>query len=183
MVFLDYFQITTFALGVLFLIVGGNIERDSLMTIGLILGAASMTSGGVNALLTRRTGFWGRITRSEGYQGHAAVFLGVAFLVAGTWLLYLSAARLLGFYPWLAELLRNRPGVLLLSISIFVLGISLSRLTAWWETPGSGWQMVGKALYHFLDLILVLLGLVAMAVGLLEILLPTAFDQLLVMLF
>jgi hypothetical protein len=183
MVFLDYFQIATFALGVLFLIVGGNFERDALMTIGLILGAASLTSGGVNALLTRRTGFWGRITRSEGYRGPPAVFLGVAFLVAGAWLLYLSAARLLGFYPWLAEVLLDRPGVLLLSISVFVLGISLSRLTAWWERPGSGWQIVGRALYHFLDLIILLLGLVTMAVGLLEIFFPTAFDQLLGMFF
>jgi hypothetical protein len=112
------------------------------------------------------------------YRGPAALCQGISVVLAGLGIVTFAAARLLGLGPSLEHQVRDRPGLLILFVSLAGLAWSLSLVFGSVEQRGSSWRLVASLPGRLLGLSLGVLSAAGIGLGLWDIVVPAAFDHL-----
>ena len=175
--------LTLAAVGIVCLVLGERMDSSLLTTAGFCcLGAASIRIG-IETIITRRIVLRSRYDRraNETYVGIAAIVQGIGLVALGVFLagIALFVHLQLGA-PFVHHLVR-RPGALLIFFGLFAMTTAV--------TVGVGYveQKETTRFAYFLDLltsrvpgvlILVVIGVVAIGLGLLEVFAPGQFDAL-----
>lgn len=175
-------EIILLVAGILAMLGGDRFANSTLLFAGFGLFGAGFALGGLEAIITRRFGFArGYGLRSESYGGLAAMAWGVNFLLVGAWVIVLAGILYSGDEKAIIEHLVRRPGIVLLSAAVFLLGSGVANLIGSAELrEGSTGEMLTNLLVYRLlpGLILVVLGLVVAGLAMMEILAPAAFDSM-----
>jgi len=173
----------TFAAGALLALAGARLEREALTFLGLaVIGGVGVLIG-LDTLRSRRLVTVSRSDRraSETWAGVAAVGQGVAIGCTGLFLTAVSALALLGAGHAAVRHVVRHPGVPLLAFAALCLAAATTTIAGSVEERQGSRRLVllNLATSRLLPgLILVLLGLAAASLGLLEITSPATFDRL-----
>ena len=175
-------QIIFFVLGILCVLGADKLSMPILTNVGMGLFGLGAMAVGWEAIITRRIRLG---TRSRGtsqtYIGFPAVLQGIQFnligifLIGAAGLIYLNNGRAL-FLQYV-----RRPGIPLVVIASLILLQSVIMFAGYREiTRGPGWMVTINLLFSRMlpGVILLILGLGAIGLGLLEIVAPAAFDAL-----
>lgn len=163
--------------GVLAAYAGDHLSNPALFNAGILTLGAGFALGGMEAIVTRRIGFWSRSIGSTSYRGLAAVFQGAVFLMVGASVMAYALARFLNVEEAAFSLLRNRPGIIFLGLAVVLLGLGSANVLGAMEARGSLWTVLLSLPYRLGGLVLVVLGLIAMVIGLFELFDPDGFDD------
>jgi hypothetical protein len=112
------------------------------------------------------------------YRGPAALCQGISVVLAGLGIVIFATARLLGLGPSIEHHVRDRPGLLILFVSLACLAWSLSLVFGSIEQRGSSWRLVASLPGRLLGVSLGVLSAAGLGLGLWEIAAPGAFDHL-----
>ncbi len=111
------------------------------------------------------------------YRGPAAVCQGISVVLVGFGIVAFAVAQLLGLGPVLEEHVRERPGIVIIPVSLAGLAWTMSLVFGTVEQRGSMWRLVSSVPARLLGLSLAVISLAGLAVGLWDIVAPAAFEQ------
>ncbi len=116
------------------------------------------------------------------YSGLAAVMNGIGVVVIGLVMISLALILLAGYGEFALKYLKEHPGVALLSGGIFLFSWSVSGIIGPEEEKlkRSFWLFITSIPKRILSIILVLVGLILIAGGIIEITSPALFDSIIV---
>ena len=173
---LEKIQIACIIGGIVLVLSGANWDLPWLVDIGLLLAGAGVLSSGVDTLVTRRVGFWSRITRDLYGDGLRALLSGIMLTLVGGWIWALASVRLLGIATQTWSFLISHPSVILLNIApvLLLLGaFGLLRLEGWRMSLGSTLRAAPIVLVSGF---LLLAGITVLTIGLYALIDPTVLN-------
>ncbi len=178
---LGVLEILFIVAGILAVAAGERYALPFLVTPGVFLIGLGIAAAGLEAIFSREVGF--SVAEEHGsyretFGGLAAILWGVFFLVWGVGILVFAAARLFGLGELVAAFLKERPGAVILGGALGGLGLGSALALGSTEERHSFWALLGSLPRRLFGIALILLALLGMALGLLEVLAPAAFDGL-----
>lgn len=183
-----FLQIGLGAAGLLAVWAGQEFSRPPLVALGMVLLAGWLITIGI-AAIRRREYQTARMNVNPPYggpvtfRGTAAVLKGAVFIVLGVGGFAATSLWALGMGEAALGYLVRRPGVALLGAGALLAGWGSARILGAVEWRTSSAEFLRTLPERYSGLLMVLLGLGAAAVGLWEILDPTAFDRLMAGIF
>ena len=175
-------QVIFFVLGILGALGGDRLSMPILTNVGIACFGLAGMAVGWEAILTRHIKFGNRRRGSmETYTGIPAILQGIQFNLLG--LFFIGVSVLMYFNNGREVFLQfvRRPGIPLAVIGGLMLLQSLAMFLGYREiNEGPGWMVTINLLLSRMlpGVILLLLGLAAVGLGLLEIAAPGVFDSL-----
>jgi hypothetical protein len=167
-------------IGGLLLAAGGNRLGNALLTqAGVFLLGSGLTLAGLGGVLSGRKPFSPQPAADGSPAGQVALFNGAVLMVFGVSVMAGAVLLLLRGEAGLIDLLRQRPGLILVPLGVVLLGKGGAQLLVVSQGGGSAWRRLLSLPPLLAGLIVGLLGLLALAMGLYEMLDPDGFDRML----
>jgi hypothetical protein len=167
-------------IGGLLLAAGGNrLGNAALTQAGVFLLGGGLALAGLGGVLTGRKPFSQQAAPSHSATGQVALFNGAVLMVIGVGVMAGAVLLLLRGEAGLIALLRQRPGIILVPLGAVLLGKGCAQLLGVLQRGGSAWGRLLSLPYLLAGLIVGLLGLLALVLGLYEMLDPLGFDRML----
>ena len=175
----DKIEITTLAIGFSLAALGNYIKQSLLISVGLGIVALGFTLVGVEAVVTRKMKWGITMYTHENYQGLAAIALGQIIILAGLGFGVLDYIQATHQEESFFGLLFSRPWPILLLVGgiLFLRGLAGVIGSPDWNRSGTT-RVLNGILERLAMLILLLAGLVLIASGALNLLMPALFDRL-----
>jgi hypothetical protein len=165
--------------GIMLLIAAQHFDRPRLIGPGLILFAFGSFAAGADAIGRRHTVERSReTTRRRTFEGTGAVLLGLMLVILSLGFAVAGAAFLRGSQQRLLAFLAGRPGFALVPAGLAVAAGGGARLFGARDWNGSLGRFLASLPERFSGTILLLSGLALIGAGMLDILAPAAFDNL-----
>ena len=116
---------------------GSQWTINILISLGVFLFGTGLLIGEINVLLRPNFGFWHRDKISGWLLGITLWMWGVIWVLGGLWALAIALLILLGKGETAQAYVYRRPGILILSIGIAMLGKGISNMFEPWGDNGS----------------------------------------------
>jgi hypothetical protein len=174
--FIEYAAVV---IGVIAMIAGRFFALRKGFEFGVFMAGAGIALGGLEGLFTRRMGFRSSEDAYHDYAGVPAVIVGLMALFTGAAIV--ASAYLLADGHWhsTAGYLTRRPGPVLITAGLFVIGIGVLMVLNPRGRRGWAWRLFIYLPRSLLGLILIVGGAAALALGAWEWLDPRAFNDFL----
>ena len=171
-------EVTTFGAGIVFAFTGDKLSKSLLTYGGMVLFGSAVFLIGMEAAITRRI-VLGRRRYDETYVGLAAYAQGVQFMMIGTFLILVSFLAYFDTGRDMFLQLVRRPWPVLLIFGIYCLIQAVVAIGGYEEErQGTRWIVTMNLFISRLlpGMILIVIGLGAVALGLLDLTAPIVFD-------
>lgn len=174
-----WLPILGFALGFLMIYSGAEFAIPILIHTGLVPIGGTVMFWGADAIITRRSSYTiGEDNQhEETYHGFAAMADGLVLLIIGFAIISAGVVLLLGFEQAVLGYLQLRPGVALLFGGGLAAMYGLTLMLGTQQENQGGLRGLASIPARMFGLILFILGAGLLVLGLLEILLPSAFQN------
>jgi hypothetical protein len=173
-------EVIAFGAGIVFAFAGDKLSNSLLTYGGVVLFGSAMFLIGMEAAITRRI-VLGRRRYDETYVGLAAYAQGVQFMMIGTFLILVSFLAYFDTGRDMFLQLVRRPWPMLLIFGIYCLMQAVIAIGGYEEErQGTRWIVTMNLFISRLlpGMILIVIGLGAVALGLLDLTAPAVFDTL-----
>jgi len=164
--------------GLLLLIAADRFGRPELIGPGLLLFAAGTFAAGIEIITSRYTYERNRAGWiSDVFTGSAARLIGLALVILAAGIAAAGLSFVLGRQEELYVFALARPGIALVPLGVLMGAFGAARVIGAREWRGSLWRLLASLPHRIGGALLLLAGLVAVCVGLAELVAPEAFDE------
>lgn len=155
---------------------GNQLSNSFLIGLGVFLFGVGLLIGGINVLFRRGFGFWHHNEIRVWLRGITLWMWGFIWFLGGVWALIIALVVLFGRGELAQAYIFRRPGILILSIGIAILGKGISNMFELSRAGNSTGDILRGLPRRVGGFLLFLLSISLVGLGLFEIIAPIKFD-------
>jgi hypothetical protein len=162
--------------GMVIMAAGWKLSVLLFLNVGLLIAGLGLVTGAAGTIVEQRASFGESETgRADTYSGVGAVAWGIFFGLLGVGIVVLGIVRLLGVGGYVTFCIRERPGIGLILGGLLLAIFGFPSLIGSHEEGGDFLRFLGSVPRRVFGVLIVVLGLTAIALGVIEIARPEMF--------
>ncbi len=159
---------------------GSQLALPAIENLGFVILGLTVIIVGIEAVVTREIEFaWGTGSIFEEYRGIPAISYGIIFIEWGVIFIAFATLRLYGRENTAINFLKDRPGIIFIGVGVTVVCSGLMVIFGHKSGTRSTTATLFALIFRVVGLIPFFLGAALIAIGILEMTQPLAFDSLL----
>ena len=163
--------------GMLIMAAGWRLSILLVLNIGLVIVGLGLIVGAAGTIIERRVSLSdSEQSQTDTYSGVGAIAWGVVFGLLGAGIVTLGIVRLLGIGGYLTFCIRERPGIGLILGGLLLATFGFPSIAGSHEENGNFLCFLGSVPRRIFGVVIVIVGLVAIALGMIEIAAPDVFN-------
>jgi hypothetical protein len=163
--------------GIAIMAAGWKLSVLLLLNIGLLIAGLGLITGAVGTIIEQRVSFSdSEVSRTDTPSRIGAVAWGIFFGLLGLGITALGIVRLLGIGGYVTFCIRERPGIRLLLGGLLLATFGFPSVIGSHEESGDFLRFLGSVPRRIFGVVIVVVGLAAIALGVIEIARPDVFD-------
>ncbi len=163
--------------GIVIMAAGWKLSVLLFLNIGLLIVGVGLIAGAVGTIIERRVSFSdSEQSKTDTTSGIGAAAWGVFFGLLGVGIIALGVIRLMGVGGYVTFCIRERPGIGLILGGLLLAVFGFPSVTGSHEEGGDFLRFLGSVPRRIFGVLIVVVGLAAIALGVVEIARPDVFN-------